>query len=209
MKITKIERQKNNLKRYSIFIDYDFAFGIDEEDLIYYKLSEGKNIDESFYNNILENTVFKNAKDKALKYLGYKMRTEKQVKIKLYSYDFSESIVNQVINLLKEYNYINDEEYAKSFIKNKMNLTGYGSLKIRYELKMQGIQQEIFEKYLQEESELSEEKKVIELINKRVKNLVEIDYKEKQKIYAYLARRGFSYNIINIALKNFLEDFYG
>ena len=63
--ITKIEKQKNNNKRYSIFIDNEFAFGIDEIDLLYYKLKENEPLDEERYNYIANKLLLKRAKDKA------------------------------------------------------------------------------------------------------------------------------------------------
>lgn len=207
--ITKIEKQRNNEKRYSIFIDNQFAFGIDEIDLIYYKLKENEPLDENKYNYILNKLLLKRAKDKALKYLSYKMRSKKQVIEKLQQYDFPPSVINKVIKVLEKYNYINDKDFAKAFIKDKLNLKGYGIFKIKYDLKMLGINEEIFEKYLYDDSFIDEEKKAKDLLIKKLKgkNIEDLQYKEKQKIYAYLARRGFSYDSINKAFNGLLEDF--
>ena len=209
MIITKIEKQKNNNKRYSIFIDNQFAFGIDEIDLLYYKLKENEPLDNDKYNYILNKLLLKRAKDKALKYLGYKMRSKKQVIKKLEELDFPENVINKVIKILEKYNYINDEEFAKAFIKDKMNLKGYGTFKISYDLKMLGIDEDIFKKYLYSEEFVKEEEKATSLLLKRLKgiSIENIDYKEKQKLYAYLARRGFSYDSINKAFNNLLKEF--
>nr|WP_317357462.1 RecX family transcriptional regulator [uncultured Tyzzerella sp.] len=209
MIITKIEKQKNKEKRYSIFIDNQFAFGIDEIDLIYYKLKENESLDEDKYNYILNKLLLKRAKDKALKYLSYKMRSKKQVIEKLEQYDFPPNVINKVIKVLEKYNYINDEDFAKAFIKDKLNLKGYGVFKIKYDLKILGIDEQIFEKYLYNDSFIDEEKKAKDLLIKKLKskNIEDLQYKEKQKIYAYLARRGFSYDSINKAFNGLLEDF--
>ena len=209
MIITKIEKQKNNNKRYSIFIDNQFAFGIDEIDLLYYKLKENEPLDNDKYNYILNKLLLKRAKDKALKYLRYKMRSKKQVIKKLEELDFPQNVINKVIKILEKYNYINDEEFAKAFIKDKMNLKGYGTFKISYDLKMLGIDEDIFKKYLYSEEFVNEEEKATSLLLKRLKgiSIENIDYKEKQKLYSYLARRGFSYDSINKAFNNLLKEF--
>ena len=209
MIITKIEKQKNNEKRYSIFIDNEFAFGIGEVDLLYYKLKENEILDEEKYNYILNKLLLKRAKDKALKYLGYKMRSKKQVITKLEQNDFPPNVINKVINILEKYNYINDEDFAKAFIKDKLNLNGYGIFKISYDLKILGIEEEIYKKYLYNDKFINEEQKAKDLLLKKLKgkNIQDLDYKEKQKIYAYLARRGFSYDSINKAFNYLLEDF--
>ena len=208
MIITKIEKQKNNNKRYSIFIDNQFAFGIDEIDLLYYKLKENEPLQDEKYNYILNKLLLKRAKDKALKYLGYKMRSKKQVIKKLEEYEYPSDIINKVIKILEKYNYINDEDFAKAYIKDKLNLKGYGVFKIKYDLKMLGIDEDIFEPYLYNTNFVNEEEKAKTLLYKKLKNknIEDIAYKEKQKLYAYLARRGFSYDSINKAFNN-MEDF--
>lgn len=209
MIITKIEKQKNNNKRYSIFIDNEFAFGIDEIDLLYYKLKENESLDNEKYEYILNKLLLKRAKDKALKYLGYKMRSKNQVIKKLQEYEFPPNVINKVIKVLEKYNYINDEDFAKAFIKDKLNLKGHGVFKISYDLKMLGVDEEIFKKYLYDEEFINEEKKAKDLLLKKLgnKNIENLDYKEKQKIYAYLARRGFSYDSIKKAFNSLLEDY--
>ncbi len=209
MIITKIEKQKNNNKRYSIFIDNEFAFGIDEIDLLYYKLKENEPLDNEKYEYILNKLLLKRAKDKALKYLGYKMRSKNQVIKKLQEYEFPPNVINKVIRVLEKYNYINDEDFAKAFIKDKLNLKGHGVFKISYDLKMLGVDEEIFKKYLYNEEFINEEKKAKDLLLKKLgnKNIEDLDYKEKQKIYAYLARRGFSYDSIKKAFNCLLEDY--
>ncbi len=209
MIITKIEKQKNNNKRYSIFIDNEFAFGIDEIDLLYYKLKENESLDNEKYEYILNKLLLKRAKDKALKYLGYKMRSKNQVIKKLQEYEFPPNVINKVIKVLEKYNYTNDEDFAKAFIKDKLNLKGHGVFKISYDLKMLGVDEEIFKKYLYDEEFINEEKKAKDLLLKKLgnKNIENLDYKEKQKIYAYLARRGFSYDSIKKAFNSLLEDY--
>ncbi|WP_317366866.1 RecX family transcriptional regulator [uncultured Tyzzerella sp.] len=209
MIVTKIEKQKNNNKRYSVFIDNEFAFGIDEIDLLYYKIKENEPLDKDKYNYILNKLLLKRAKDKALKYLGYKMRSKKQVIKKLQEYEFPSNVINKVIKVLEKYNYINDEDFAKAFIKDKVNLKGYGTFKISYDLKMLGVDEEIFKKYLYDECFINESQKAKDLLLKKLKgkNIEDLDYKEKQKVYAYLARRGFSYDSINKAFNYLLEEF--
>lgn len=205
MKITKIEKQKNNLKRYSVFIDYEFAFGIDEVDLLYYKLSENTQIDETKYNFILENVIYNKAKNKAVKYISYQPRTEKEVTEKLKECEYSDDIIFRVIETMKKYNYINDKEYAKNFLTSKLNLKGYGIFKISFDLKQKGISDDIINDII-ENTELNENKRALEVLEKKLRGKKISDYKEKQKLYNFLLRRGFSYDVIKEAINNFQEN---
>lgn len=208
MIITKIEKQKNNPKRYSIFVDDKFAFGISEIDLLYYKLKENETIDEEEYTYILDNIVLKQAKDKALKYLSYKIRSKAQVVKKLEDEMFPEHIINKVLNILEKYNYINDENFAKIYIKNAVDMKGYGQFRISYNLENMGVSKDIFEKYLYDTNFIDEKKKAVQLLEKKTKNIniSTITYKNKQKFYTYLAQRGFSYDCIKYAFNVFFND---
>lgn len=208
IEITKIEKQKNNDKRYSVFINDEFSFGIDEVDLLYYKIQQNSILTEEKYQYIMENLVLKKAKDKALKYLSYKMRAKSEVIKKLQQLDFTQDVIDKVLQFLENYNYVNDDDFAKCYIKDKINVKGYGSLKISYQLKLLGIHEDIYEKYLYDEHFVNELDKIKTLIYKKMKNidLNNIDYKEKQKLFNYLARRGFSYDNIKSSFSELLEE---
>lgn len=206
MIITKIEQQKKRENRYSIFIDNEFSFGLDEIDLLFYKLKENTEISESKYNEIIENAVFQKAKDTAFKYLGYKARSRFEVENKLKEKEFSEDIIFKVMDMLERYGYIDDKIYAKKFISEKINFNGYGKHKIKYELRLKKVDEEIIEELLQDTDE-DELEKAIKLVEKKSKNKV-IDYKEKQKIVAYLQRRGYSYDIIKESIDTVLSEDY-
>ncbi len=203
MKITDVKKQKNNPKRYSVFVDGDFAFGLDEVDVLYYKLLNCNEISEEKFNFIKENTVFNKARDTAVKYLSFKARTKNEVAAKLAEKDFTEDIIDKVIALLEKYNYIDDYSYAGSFLRDKFNINGFGTERIKYELKQRGISEEIIEKVV-EENCFDEIKKAAELIEQKY-GVYEFDIKERRKIEGFLLRRGFSFSTIKDAF-NLLKD---
>lgn len=203
MKITDVKKQKNNPKRYSVFVDGDFAFGLDEVDVLYYKLLNCDEISEEKFNFIKENTVFNKARDTAVKYLSFKARTKNEVAAKLAEKDFTEDIIDKVIALLEKYNYIDDYSYAGSFLRDKFNINGFGTERIKYELKQRGISEEIIEKVV-EENCFDEIKKAAELIEQKY-GVYEFDIKERRKIEGFLLRRGFSFSTIKDAF-NLLKD---
>jgi len=205
MKITDIKQQKNNKNRFAVFIDNKFSFGLSDIELSYFKLKINDDISEKKYEDIKENIIFNNAKDKALKFLSYKMRSEKEVCNKLKEYGYTESIIKKVIDKLKEYNYINDVEFAISFIKYKSNLKGYGKQHIKYELIKKGIDNCTIDDLFQN-LDINETEKALNFIEKKLKGSTKLDTKEKQKLFAYLERKGYCYNIIKTAFKQYIEQ---
>ena len=92
--------------------------------------------------------------------------------------------------MLEKYGYVNDEEYAKAYVRDCLNLKGWGQKRIALELTKRGIDKSIIENSLPKEN--TEQLELIEkLLTKRLKGNTNIDFKEKKKHFDYLARRGF------------------
>ncbi|MFV0504415.1 MAG: regulatory protein RecX [Lachnospirales bacterium] len=206
MVITDIVQQKNNEKRYSIFIDNNFAFGITDVDVLFYKLKINETITQEKYNTIIETAVMERAKNIAFKFLGYKARTEKEVREKLKKYEFKEDIIGETISILKSYNYIDDRKYAEDFTKEKIKLNKYGSYRIKHMLYEKGVPRDIIDEIeFEEDSQLET---AMSLLEKKYRNSENPDYKEKQKICGFLQRKGYSYDIINKAYNRVFGDYY-
>lgn len=204
MKITKIEQQKNNKNRWSVFIDGEFAFGINGEEVYDFKLSVGKDINMEEIEKMLIEKEYSKAKDAALNFLSFKARSEKEVRDKLLIKEYNETIINRVIEFLKRYEYINDEKYAKSFVKDGIKLKNVGRKKLIYDLRQKGIKTEIIDHVL-DNTDLDEINNVLKLIDKKISNKDELDLKNKQRIYHFLIRKGFSYEIIRKAFDIYFE----
>ena len=144
---------------------------------------------EEKYDEILENVIYEKAKNTAVKFLGYRARSKKELRDKLIK-DYDENITDKVISMLEKYGYVNDEEYAKAYVRDCLNLKGWGQKRISLELTKRGIDKNIIEKALPKEN--TEQLELIEkLLTKRLKGNTNIDFKEKKKHFDYLARRGF------------------
>lgn len=211
MIITAIEKQKNNSQRYSIYIDNNFAFGLDDFDVLSFRLKEGQELDEESYNEITSQAFYSKARDKAIRLLGFRARTQKEIKDKLIKEEYPLETIERVISFLKEYNYINDLSYAKAFIKEKFRLKGYGAKRLSYELSLKGIDNETISIALEELTEneiIDEYEMAISLVRKKLKGENEVDDKLKQRVFGYLARRGYSFDTIKKAFNEVLrEDF--
>lgn len=204
MLITAVTKQKNNPKRVSVYIDEKFAFGMSEVDALYYHIEEGKQLSQERYDYILNELIYAKARDKAVKLLSFSPRSEKELIDKLKK-DYSDEICQRVVEMLKRYGYLNDADYALSYVKDSFNLKGKGSIRIRSELRHKGIGEAEISSAL-ETAELDEEEKAYALLKKRLKGNTDPDMKEKAKQYRYLASKGFSYDCINSAFSRLGEN---
>lgn len=203
-RITKIEPQKKNPKRRSVFLDERFAFGLDEEVVYKYDLKVGQEFEQKKIDQIIEAETKKEAKDAALKFLSYRMRSEKEVRDKLKKKEFAEALIAEVIKDLKRVNLIDDYEFASAFIRDRISNNPRGKILLRQELWKKGIKKEIIEKALREYFK-DEDKELIlakELLQKRKKRYEGLDESiAKRRLMSFLLRRGFSYDIVKQVLR--------
>ncbi len=72
-------------------------------------------------------------------YCGYQERSHSEVKQKLYSFGLPKKEVEELISRLIEEGYLNEERFALQFASGKSRIKGWGTQKIRYELRQRGI----------------------------------------------------------------------
>ena len=200
MVVTKIEQQKRDESKYNVFIEDKFVFSLIMQDVLFFKLKENCEISEETYTYIKDMVVYVKAQDKALKYLGYKKRTEKEIIKKLRKYEYDEEIIDKVLEFLRKYDYVNDCEYAESYIRQVNRLNPKGAMGIRHKLKEFGVSDENIEKALLNE-EFEELDEVIKVLEKKIGDKRSLNLRENKKIQEFLLRRGFSYGIIKDAFK--------
>lgn len=165
--ITKIEVQKRNKDRVNVYIDEEFNFACSSELIYYHNLKKGKVIDENSLNDIIKEDNYIKAKGYALKYIEKSLKTESQVKEKLYLKEYDEDTVNKVIRFLKDYNFIDDDKYCDMYIREKLNI--YGRNKIKYTLLNKGVKENIVIEKINNINEEKEKKVAYKLAEKNIK----------------------------------------
>ncbi len=196
MKITKIEEQKKNKSRLSVFIDGEFSFGADSFTILSHHLSEGDEITEDALAHIKNTAVFEDAKNYAARLVSSRSYTEKVMREKLRAHVGSNEIVDRTLAFLKEYKLIDDEDYARRYAHDLVHLKKFGIRQVKWKLKEKGIKDAIAEKVL-------EELNFDDTISENLESLAEkklggnYDIKNISKVKRYLASRGYGFDEIN------------
>lgn len=137
--------------------------------------------------------------DKLMKYVLFKKRTEIEVRKKCKMLNYDEQNIGEIIEYLKENEYINDEIYIDKYIKNIMRLKKCSINEIKIDLIRRGIDENLIEKYITEELEEFEKESAKILAEKKLKSF------EKEKVIKYLLNKGFSYSNVIKAIDNFMD----
>jgi len=201
MKINKIYRNK-------IYLDTDEIMDISPLIRQKYDLKINDDI-ERFYDEI----SYEASLEKGIFLISLKDRTKKEVQLKLEEKYRNKSAILRAIEKLEEFGYLNDLNYAMSYIESRT----YGKNRISYNLFQKGIDRNTVEKaYLaldEEKEENVDDTKLEKLIEKNSKKINvsnrrdEKKMKEEQKLIQYLARQGFSLDKIFKKLKEYKENY--
>ncbi|MBU7594856.1 recombination regulator RecX [Metabacillus halosaccharovorans] len=203
--ITKITTQKQSTERFNIYLDdgqgEKYAFSVDQDVFIKYNLRKGQEIDELEIHEIQYGDLSKKAYNKALEFLSYRMRSIKEVAEHLAKKEFNDVIIQDVIYKLKEYNYVDDLEFAIAYVRTQKQTNGKGPNVLKRELIGKGINQDFIEQALQEYKDDDQLQEAIDHAEKLLKKNNRISTVQiKQKIEQHLMRKGFPYDIISKAL---------
>ena len=150
----------------------------------------------------MENYTFEEIKHKLEYYCSYQDRCHKEVEQKLNSFTLITALKEKVIVHLIENNFINEERFAKSFVRGKHNYKGWGKNRIVNELKFRNISSRIIETALKEIPEATYLENFHQLAEKHWNNITERKGPKKNKKFVdFLLRKGYETSLIYEKLK--------
>lgn len=195
--ITKIVQQKKNKSRYSIYLNDEYAFGVEEELIISHHLHKGKELSEKELEQLLDAEVLQKAYSSALNYISYRMRSIAEVEAYLQKEEVESIIAQKVIVRLIREKYLDDQAYAHAFVADRILLTSKGPTVIQRELIQKGVDEQIaivaVSEYSKEAQFEKAEKWAQKEWKKRSKHPAR---KRKEQIYVKLMQKGFTKDII-------------
>jgi regulatory protein len=147
----------------------------------------------------MERTPYERTMERALRLLSYKPRSIAEMRSRLLEKDWAdEETVNQVIARLEELGYLNDEQFATSYASTRLNVKPLGRTRLRRDLQRKKLSAETVENALDEAFHAHSEEELIErAIDKRLRTKGTPKTREEtKKLFDYLIRRGFSYDLV-------------
>ncbi|MBX2992086.1 MAG: RecX family transcriptional regulator [Bacteroidetes bacterium] len=206
MHITKIENQKKNPSRKNLFVDDEFLIGVSAETLLRFGIRTGDEIGEDKLKALRAAEELQGAKSVALRFLSRRQRTEKEVRDKLREKEFADEEIRQTIENLRELGFLNDAEFARSYICHQLTVRPKGTLALKQNLLLLGVRKEVIEAALDETfNETNQEEAALDAARKflrKSRKPTDDPRKTRQKLAAFLGRRGFTWDVISTVMKN-------
>lgn len=200
MIVTQIEQLSKN--RYKVYIDQEFAFVLYKGELFQYGIALNEEIFWKDYEEIIQVLLPKRAKLRAMNLLQKRIYTEKQLRDKLTEGFYSDEIIQKAIDYVKSFHYINDYQYALDYL--NYHAENKSLKQIEQDLYRRGIRKDIYVQALAEWEASGEQQDVQKMILKCLEKKHynnECDFREKQKIYAFLLRKGYNAEDISKVMK--------
>lgn len=144
---------------------------------------------------------FKRAKNYAFLLLKFRLRSEKEIYQRLKRKNFSEEIIKKALVFLKEKNFIDDALFAGAWIESRIKKP-LGLRRLKEELRQKGVDEKIIRRCLEEAGKNYPQQEIAaNIARERFNKSKNIEpQKAKRRIFAYLLRRGFSYDVVMEAL---------
>jgi regulatory protein len=198
VKITALQPQIRNKRRVSVFLDGDFLFGLSTETVGALGLHVGREVDRADLDRIAFEEQLHAARQYAFLLLSYKARTTSELKQRLGRKGFSPDIVSRTLERLAELKMVDDAGFARRFAEDRITIGHKGKWRVRGELLKRGIDRKQIDAAMAEApDEVAAAKEVAAKYLSRNRRL-EPDVL-KRRLYALLARRGFSPDTIRQA----------
>lgn len=187
--------------RYKVYIDQEFAFVLYKSELRQYCISTGHEICDKHYDEILHTLLPKRAKLRAMGLLQKKCYTEQQLIDKLKEGLYPEAVIKEALVYVKSFGYVDDLRFAVDYI--TYHEEDRSERRIISDLQQKGIDGNVIRQAFDKWKELGgcqNEQEMIRVVLKKKNYNSGCSLKERQKIYAFLLRKGFSIENVNKVL---------
>lgn len=201
-KITGLKIQKRNPNRVNVFLDGEFAFGLSR--IVAAWLEVGQSITDEKINSLLSKDELEVSYQLAVNFLSYQPRTKYEVTRKLEKNSIPEHAVQSIIKKLEKNGLLNDYQFAKDWIENRNTFRPRSRRALSYELYKKGIEPNTFNSLLDDVDEpaLAYRAASIQAKKYRTENWDLF----RKKMFGFLSRRGFNYEICAKTVKKVWSD---
>ena len=185
--------------RYLIILEDGSSFPLYGKEVDAFAIREGKMLCDADYENIMQELLPKRAKLCAMHFLQKMDRTEQQLRRKLSTLFYPEEIIEQAVIDVQGSRSIDDERYAVSYIEYRKDRKSVRQME--QELLGKGISKEIFQQALSQIEKPDEDRQIRYWLEKKHYADVSSDLKERERIFRFLLRKGYSASSVRSAMQ--------
>lgn len=203
-KISALVFQKQNRERVSVYLDGQYAFGLPAIEAA--RLQRGQYLSDEEIEALQERGELQKRYDQALHFLTFRPRSRSEVEKYLGKKGVTPEQSEKILARLQEAGLLDDREFARFWVESRESFKPRGRSALQHELRQKGLSDADIQETL-ERTLPSEEESAYRAAQGRARRLPKTDYFEfRRKLWAYLARRGFSGEAIKRAIESLWND---
>ena len=202
MKIEKYELTKKNI--YNVYLSNGEVLELNGKVITDNELLIKKDIDNELYDKLKKDNTICILVNTSVKYIDRRLRSINELRDYLKNKEEDTIIIEEVIDKLIDYKYLDDDRFTKAFIKDKLNFTNWGDYKIKNELKRLGVNEEVIYNNMSNIDDNIYYERINKIIDKDISiNKKYSGIKLKNKIYNYLLTLGYSKEKVISIINNY------
>jgi regulatory protein len=204
-KITAISAGKNpRVQRSNIFLDGKFAFSLDNEVILKELLKVGRNLTQADVLELTRTDQFQKCLNAAFRFLGYRPRSETEVRQRLQHRGYETRDIEKVVSELKRLDLINDATFAEFWKDNRNSFQPRSQRMVKQELRQKGVETAVIDETIES---IDDRENAYKAAAVKARTLPLTDYDIfRHRLGGYLQRRGFNYGVINNIVKQTWEE---
>ena len=206
-KITDIRAGKGRGKRLNLFLDGKFTASLEADVLLKENLRVGQELSEEDFETLTRTNYFQRCFNAAIYYLGYRPRSESEIRQRLCRRGFDGDSVEAVIAQLKEQGLVDDIAFAQFWKDNRESFSPRSQWLTRSELRRKGVADNIIDQVVEG---VDDGGSAYRAALSKAHNLSRVDYQEfRRRLGGYLKRRGFGYEVTNRTVERIWRELDG
>jgi regulatory protein len=202
--ITAIKVQKHNQQRVNIYLDGEFAFGLSR--FVAAWLTPGRKLTKADIDRLLQEDTYEVAFQKALGFISHRPRSIDETRRRLHEKGFNEMVVETTLEKLIEKGWLDDLNFARTWIENRNTFRPRSKQLLTYELRLKGIADNTINQALEDCAGDEKDMAYKAGFKKAQQCRSETRPNFTRKVGSFLSRRGFAYDIAKLAVDQLWMD---
>jgi regulatory protein len=205
--ITQIVEPKGRPNRRRVYLDGRFAFSVKLNVVAKFRLREGMELSSQQLAEIEQGEIRQECLDRAMKYLSGRLHSREELRKKLIRQEYSQQLIDEVLDELKRLGYVDDERFAKTKALSAAQHKHHGPRRAMMELMRAGVKKDVAEVAVGEVYESNDNvAEARKLAQKQAARLRKLDPQvARRRLVGMLQRRGFDYD----SIKPVIEEVIG
>jgi regulatory protein len=204
-KITAIKAVRNRrAQRSRIYLDGQFAFSLDNEVIVREGLKTGQGLSSAEIGLLTGDDRFQGCFDAACRFLSYRPRSEAETRTRLLRRGYAEEEIEKAVGRLRKLNLLDDAAFAEFWKENRNAFQPRSQRLLKLELQRKGVEAAMIDDAVEGTDDADN---AYRAAVKKARTLPVADYKIfRQRLAAYLQRRGFNYRVISSVVEKTWQE---